>query len=104
MKLGLQEPGATCDECRWKIEKGECPWNFDYDENNPYAEDCIDFRSIRHSESRFKDEEEWKVTANIPDWGKGKRRYQDDYGRLTKEGIALFFGDSKEKENDNEDH
>ena len=42
-------------------------------------------------------------TANIPNWGKGKRRYQDDYGRFTKEGIARYFGDSKEKEKNNDD-
>lgn len=37
----------TCNECRWKIEKHECPWDFMYDEPNvDYAEDCIDYRAI----------------------------------------------------------
>lgn len=37
----------TCNECRWKIEKHECPWDFMYDEEDiDYAEDCIDYRAI----------------------------------------------------------
>lgn len=54
--LGLQEPGATCDDCRWKIERHECPWDYDYDNEHPYAEDCIDFRNINSPESVFKTE------------------------------------------------
>lgn len=54
MELGLQELGATCNSCRWKIERKECPWNFDYDEDHPYAEDCIDFRNVDFPETAFK--------------------------------------------------
>ena len=32
MELGLTEPGETCNDCRWKIERNECPWNYEYDE------------------------------------------------------------------------
>ena len=53
MELGLQEPGATCNSCRWKTERKECPWNFDYDEDRPYAEDCIDFRNVDFPETAF---------------------------------------------------
>lgn len=53
MELGLQEPGRTCDDCRWKVERNECPWDYDYDAEHPYAEDCCDFRNINFSESKF---------------------------------------------------
>ena len=53
MELGLQEPGATCDDCRWKIERNECPWDYEYDEKHPWAEDCPDFRNIGSPHSVF---------------------------------------------------
>lgn len=45
----------TCDDCRWKIERHGCPWNFDYDEEHPWAEDCIDFRWIKNESDAFKE-------------------------------------------------
>ena len=46
----------TCNECRWKIEKHECPWDFMYDEPNvDYAEDCIDYRAIYTPSDAFKE-------------------------------------------------
>lgn len=42
----------TCEECRWKTERGECPWNYDYKDTD-YAEDCIDFRYIKSQETAF---------------------------------------------------
>ncbi len=46
----------TCNECRWKIEKHECPWDFMYDEPNvDYAEDCIDYRAIYRPSDAFKE-------------------------------------------------
>lgn len=56
--LGLEQPGRTCDDCRWKVERHDCPWNYDYDEEKPWAEDCCDFRNIRFPESKFEDEKE----------------------------------------------
>lgn len=53
MELGLEEPGATCNDCRWKVERNECPWGYDYDEEHPYAEDCCDFRNVNYPESAF---------------------------------------------------
>lgn len=53
IELGLQEPGRTCDDCRWKVELNECPWNFDYDKDHPWAEDCCDFRNVRFPEDAF---------------------------------------------------
>lgn len=50
--------GFTCDDCRWKTERNACPWDFDYDEEHDYAEDCIDFRYVKFPETAFKDEEE----------------------------------------------
>lgn len=44
----------TCDECRWKNERGSCPWNYDYKDTD-YAEDCVDFRYIDDQKSVFKD-------------------------------------------------
>jgi len=45
----------TCNECRWKIERNECPWDFMYDgEGINYAEDCIDARNINFPETAFK--------------------------------------------------
>lgn len=38
---------ATCNDCRWKNEKHDCPWDYMYDEKNiDYAEDCTDFRNV----------------------------------------------------------
>ena len=42
----------TCQECRWKTERGECPWNYEYNETD-YAEDCIDFRYDKFPETAF---------------------------------------------------
>lgn len=53
MELGLQGPGATCNDCRWKIERNECPWDYEYDEKHPWAEDCPDFRNIGSPHSVF---------------------------------------------------
>lgn len=47
---------ATCDECRWKIERHECPWDFMY-KNTDYAEDCDDFRHINWPHDAFKCDE-----------------------------------------------
>lgn len=47
---------ATCEECRWKIERHECPWDFMY-KNTDYAEDCIDFRHINWPHDAFKCDE-----------------------------------------------
>ena len=44
MELGLQEPGKTCDDCRWKVTQHDCPHDYLY-ENTDYAEDCIDFQN-----------------------------------------------------------
>lgn len=44
----------TCEECRWKTERGECPWNYDY-RGTDYAEDCDDFRYIKFQETAFKE-------------------------------------------------
>ena len=46
----------TCDECRWKVERNECPWDYMYADTD-YAEDCIDARAIYFEETAFK--EEW---------------------------------------------
>ena len=43
---------ATCDMCRWKVEKQDCPWNFMYNSTD-YAEDCIDFRNNKFVETEF---------------------------------------------------
>lgn len=62
MELGLQEPGYTCDDCRWKVERDTCPYKltmwmsedfYDYNSDNPHAEDCIDFRYINDPDSKF---------------------------------------------------
>ena len=55
VELGLEQPGRTCDDCRWKVERHECPWDYDYDKDNPWAEDCCDFRNINFSEDAFND-------------------------------------------------
>ena len=45
---------ATCNDCRWKIERNECPYDYMYDEEDvDYAEDCIDFRNINLEETKF---------------------------------------------------
>jgi len=44
----------TCNECRWKVERKECPWDFMYDEPDvDYAEDCDDFRNIKDPHEAF---------------------------------------------------
>lgn len=43
---------ATCDECRWNVERHECPWDFMYKSTN-YAEDCDDFRHINWPHDAF---------------------------------------------------
>ena len=45
----------TCDECRWKKERNECPWDYQYVDTD-HAEDCIDFRCVRFQEDAFTDE------------------------------------------------
>lgn len=54
MELGLQEPGRTCNECRWKCERNYCPQDYAY-ETTDYAEDCIDFRNVFFPEDAFVD-------------------------------------------------
>ena len=44
----------TCEDCRWRTERGECPWNYDYLETD-YAEDCDDFRYNKFPETAFKE-------------------------------------------------
>ena len=47
----------TCNECRWKIERHDCPWDFMYDEERvDYAEDCVDFRYINDKNDAFKED------------------------------------------------
>lgn len=43
---------ATCNECRWKVERHECPWDLMY-KGTDYAEDCIDFRNINRPYDAF---------------------------------------------------
>ena len=45
----------TCEECRWKTERGECPLDYQY-EDTDWAEDCDDFRYIKSSKSAFEEE------------------------------------------------
>lgn len=52
VKLGLNQPGHTCNECRWKTERNECPEGFDYEWTN-YAEDCDNFRNVKFEETAF---------------------------------------------------
>lgn len=42
----------TCDRCRWKAERRECPWDYDY-EGTDYAEDCCDFRNVDSPQDAF---------------------------------------------------
>lgn len=51
-----EQKGFTCDECRWKVERNDCPWNFQYQGTN-YAEDCIDFRYIKNEAEAFTNNE-----------------------------------------------
>lgn len=46
----------TCEECRWKTERGECPCDYDY-LGTDYAEDCDDFRYDKFPETAFKEDE-----------------------------------------------
>lgn len=46
----------TCNNCRWKIERKECPWDYDY-QNTDYAEDCIDYRNVNSPETAFLDDD-----------------------------------------------
>ena len=45
----------TCNDCRWKIERHECPWDYMY-EGDDYAEDCDDFRYVNFPEDAFAEE------------------------------------------------
>ena len=55
---GVSAVNMTCNECRWKVERKECPWDFMYDEDNiDYAEDCIDYRTIYCDSDKFKNEQ-----------------------------------------------
>ena len=47
-----EQHGCTCDQCRWKVERDDCPWDFDY-EGTDYAEDCVDFRYINDPSDAF---------------------------------------------------
>ena len=54
LKAGLQEEHMTCDDCRWKTERHECPWDYQYDkEDVDYAEDCTDFRNVNNPWDAF---------------------------------------------------
>lgn len=44
--------GFTCDDCRFKVELNDCPWDFMYGETD-YAEDCMDFRYTGFPETAF---------------------------------------------------
>ena len=44
-----------CDECRWKVERDECPWEFMY-ENSDYAEDCVDFHWVEDPRDIFSED------------------------------------------------
>lgn len=49
---------ATCNECRWKVERKKCPWDYMYDEEGiDYAYDCDDFRNINDECSKFKEQQ-----------------------------------------------
>lgn len=50
----------TCDNCRWKTERKECPWKFDYKDTD-YAEDCVDFRNTKFPETAFKKDDGWNA-------------------------------------------
>ena len=55
---------ATCDECRWNVERHECPWNFQYIDTD-YAEDCIDFRDIYWYRDAFTYDKSEQKKGNI---------------------------------------
>ena len=42
----------TCEDCRWKTERDQCPWDYMYI-NDDYAEDCMDFRYTKSPEDAF---------------------------------------------------
>lgn len=44
---------ATCNTCRWKVERNECPWDWQYSDTD-YAEDCIDYRATYFDSDAFK--------------------------------------------------
>ena len=44
---------STCAECRWKVERNECPWDWQYADTD-YAADCIDYRDVDDKWSAFK--------------------------------------------------
>lgn len=57
---------ATCNECRWNVERHECPWDFLY-KGTDYAEDCDDFRHINWPQDVFKcDESEPMIKEDKP--------------------------------------
>ena len=50
-----REKVATCNDCRWKNEKHDCPWDYMYDEKDiDYAEDCTDFRNVNEKSDEFR--------------------------------------------------
>lgn len=53
----MKQSKMTCNECRWKVEKGECPWDFLYIDTD-WAPDCCDWRYINDPNDAFKNEEE----------------------------------------------
>lgn len=53
----------TCEECRWKTERGECPWDYQYKDTD-YAEDCDDFCYIKFQKTAFKESLLSKVNEN----------------------------------------
>ena len=44
----------TCDECRWKVERNRCPWDYLYKDDD-CAEDCVDARNINWPDTAFQD-------------------------------------------------
>ena len=42
----------TCEDCRWRTERNQCPWDYMYTDTN-YAEDCMDFRYTKSPEDAF---------------------------------------------------
>lgn len=43
-----------CQQCRWFVEKHDCPWDYQYIKTD-YAEDCTDFRNIDNPGDSFEE-------------------------------------------------
>lgn len=51
---------ANCDQCRWKVERKECPWDYLYDDDTNCAQYCCDFRHIEWESDAFDNENDLK--------------------------------------------